>query len=132
MKTQVVVLLLIAAFLSRDVNAQIRIPCATNESLTTRTCCPVPDPNTFEDAGPCGVNLGRGSCDPIAIPDSEFDANQKDVRMKGPIQYFNRTCVCEGRLTSADTTVESAATHTTTEPQNARRRPFIPAYQSVI
>ena len=102
MKMQVAVFLLIAAFLTRDVNAQIPIPCATIESLTARRCCPVPDPNTIDDAGPCGVNLGRGSCELIAIPDSDFDAKQTDVRMKWPIQYFNSTCVCNERYGGYD------------------------------
>ena len=101
-KMRVAVLLLIAAFLSGDANAQIPIPCANLESLTTRTCCPVPDSSTFEDAGPCGVNLGRGSCQPTAIPDSDFDPAQTDVRMKWPIQYFNSTCVCNERFGGYD------------------------------
>ena len=85
-------LLLIAALrLATDVDAIIPLPCANDESLASRTCCPVP---VFdEDAGPCGVNLGRGSCQAIAIPETDFDPNEADVRVNWPIQYFNTTCI---------------------------------------
>ena len=103
MRVQVAVLL-ISAFLTGDVNAQIPIPCATKESLSARTCCPVPDSNMFEHAGPCGSNLSppRGSCELIAIPDSEFDPDRTDVRMKWPIQYFKKACVCNERFGGYD------------------------------
>ena len=94
--------LCIAVLVSVEVDATIPLPCATAESLTARTCCPVPNPTVFPDAGPCGGNLGRGSCEAIAIPNSEFDPNQTDVRMKWPIQYFNSTCVCEERFGGVD------------------------------
>ena len=94
--------LLVVVFIAYNVDAQIPIPCANVESLTARLCCPVPDPNTFENAGPCGVNFGRGSCQPIAIPDSEFNPAETDVRLKWPIQYFNSTCVCAERFGGYD------------------------------
>ena len=87
---------------SQQLDAQIPIPCATLESLTARTCCPVPDPSTFEDAGPCGVNLGRGSCEPITVPDSYFNGAETDIRINWPIQYFNSTCVCAERFGGYD------------------------------
>ena len=93
------VFLLVYVFI---VDAQIPIPRANVESLTARLCCPVPDPNTFENAGPCGANLGRGSCQPIAIPDSEFNPAETDVRLNWPIQYFNSTCVCAERFGGYD------------------------------
>ena len=45
------------------------------EVIKEKVCCPVPDPNTFENGGPWGVNLGRGSCQPqpIATLDSAFN-----------------------------------------------------------
>ena len=75
------------------------IPCANLDSLTSRSCCPSPD---LPGAGPCGVNLGRGSCRPVAIPDSLFDPGQTDVRRHWPIQYFNSTCVCGERFGGFD------------------------------
>ena len=94
-------LLLIAVLrLATDVDAIIPLPCANDESLASRTCCPVP---VFdEDAGPCGVNLGRGSCQAIAIPETDFDPNEVDVRVNWPIQYFNTTCVCGERYGGYD------------------------------
>ena len=103
MRVRKVQMELLVAFLAVVVSvakAQIPIPCATLESLTARTCCPVPD--KLENAGPCGVSLGRGSCQPIAIPDSEFDSEETDVRMKWPIQYFNSTCACAERYGGVD------------------------------
>ena len=91
-----------AALLLVTVDGQIPLPCANLESLETRTCCPVPDPDAFPYAGPCGVFLGRGSCKEIAIPDSEFDPERKDVRWKWPIQYFNSTCVCNKQYGGVD------------------------------
>ena len=93
--------LLVAVFVTRYVCAQIPIPCANTESLGTRTCCPVPNDLT-ENAGPCGVNLNRGSCKNIAIPDSKFDPSETDARKNWPIQYFNMTCVCAERFGGVD------------------------------
>ena len=83
-------ILTVAGFLAVKVNAIIPLPCANVESLGSRTCCPVPD----SGAGQCGVNLGRGSCEPISIPESEFVSSETDIRKKWPIQYFNSTCKC--------------------------------------
>ena len=92
--------ILFAVFLAVNVRAIIPLPCADRiDSFATRTCCPVPD---LPDAGPCGANLGRGSCRPVAVPDSKFDAEQKDVRVNWPIQYFNSTCVCNERFGGVD------------------------------
>ena len=91
--------LLVSVLVSLVVEAQIPLQCANIESLTARVCCPVPD---ISDAGPCGVDLGRGSCRPVAIPDSEFDPDQTDVRVNWPIQYFNSTCVCGERFGGVD------------------------------
>ena len=93
--------LLVAVLVTRYVDAQIPIPCANIESLRARACCPVPN-NLAENAGPCGVNLGRGSCQAIAIPDSKFDASETDARKNWPIQYFNMTCVCAERFGGVD------------------------------
>ena len=90
---------LVLVLVSLVVEAQIPLQCANIETLTSRTCCPVPD---LPDAGPCGANLGRGSCRPVAVPDSKFDAEQKDVRVNWPIQYFNSTCVCGERFGGVD------------------------------
>ena len=95
-KAAVIVILLC---LVADVRAIIPIPCANLDSLTSRSCCPSPD---LPGAGPCGVNLGRGSCRPVAIPDSLFDQGQTDVRRHWPIQYFNSTCVCGERFGGFD------------------------------
>ena len=91
------------------VNAIIPIPCATVASLTARECCPAPTPllgldDAFANPGPCGANFDppRGSCQPINIPESEYDSTEKDVRKKWPVQYFNRTCVCAVRFGGVD------------------------------
>ena len=52
-----------------------------------------------EDAGQCGSNRGRGSCQAIEIPESDFD---QDVRVKWPTQYFSHTCVCGERYGGYD------------------------------
>ena len=75
-------ILIFAGFLAVKVNAIIPLPCANVESFESRTCCPVPD---LSGAGECGVNLGRGSCEPISIPESEFVASETDIRKKWPI-----------------------------------------------
>ena len=83
-------------------NAIIPIPCANVASLTARECCPVP-PN-LPNAGQCGASLQepRGRCQPIKIPESEYNSTEKDVRKKWPIQYFNSTCVCHERFGGFD------------------------------
>ena len=95
----VATLIFVAAFVAQCayVDAQIPIPCATVESLRARRCCPTPNSTLFPNAGRCGANLTipRGSCQPIAISDSKFNAEETDERMNWPIQYFNSTCVCE-------------------------------------
>ena len=92
--------LLVLVLVSLVAKAQIPLQCANIESLTARTCCPVP--GDLLDAGPCGVNLGRGSCQPVAVPDSKFDAEQTDACANWPIQYFNSTCVCSERFGGVD------------------------------
>ena len=67
-----------------------------------RTCCPVPVFDGVEDAGQCGSDLGRGSCQAIKIPESDFSRAQPDVRVKWPIQYFSYTCVCGERYGGYD------------------------------
>ena len=96
---------LIAVFLAQYayVDAQIPIPCAEPESLTARECCPIPA--KFSDAGPCGSNLNppRGSCRSINISESEFNPTTgADVRVKWPIQYFNKICVCDEKYGGFD------------------------------
>ena len=98
-------MLFLAVFLAAmvGVNAIIPEPCANMDDLTARKCCPTPDyldPN----AGPCGAHLKvpRGSCEPIAIPESEYNSTETDVRKKWPIQYFNTTCFCNERFGGVD------------------------------
>ena len=86
-------LLWLILFTSLVAEAQIPIQCANLESLQSRSCCPTPA--GLPGAGPCGAGLGRGSCRPVAVPDSQFDPHQTDVRVRWPIQYFNSTCACE-------------------------------------
>ena len=91
--------LIFAGFLAVKVNAIIPLPCANVESLGSRTCCPVPDQ---PGAGPCGANHSRGSCEPISISESEFVPSETDIRKKWPIQYFNKTCKCNGNYGGFD------------------------------
>ena len=92
-------LLFFAAFLAVDVDAIIPLPCATPESLQNRTCCPIPN---LAGAGPCGVNLGRGSCEPVSVPESNFDPSERDVRKNWPIQYFDKVCKCNEKYGGFD------------------------------
>ena len=87
----VVVSIFLALFLAAEVAAIIPLPCANLESLTNRTCCPTPD---IPGAGPCGENLGRGSCELVSVSSDLYDASERDVRKNWPIQYFERACVC--------------------------------------
>ena len=59
--------------------------------MTARECCPTPAVLGEADPGPCGVNIGRGSCQPLANGSSKFTG---DVRENWPFNYFNMTCVC--------------------------------------
>ena len=93
------IVLFVAAFLAVSVNGIIPLPCANSEKFESRTCCPVPD---FVDAGPCGVDLGRGSCEPISINESEFNILETDIRKNWPIQYFNMTCKCNEKYGGFD------------------------------
>ena len=83
--------------------ATIPKSCANIDDLAARRCCPIPE-HLGSNAGPCGANLdvSRGSCEPIAIPESEYNSNVTDVRKKWPIQYFNMTCVCNERFGGVD------------------------------
>ena len=83
------------------ISAIIPMPCANRGSLESRTCCPTPD-KISDSAGPCGANLNRGRCVSIAIPESEFNAQQTDVRKNWPIQYFQRVCVCNANFAGFD------------------------------
>ena len=82
---------LLAVQLAHLTDAQIPKPCAGIDQMTARECCPTPTVLGEADPGPCGVNIGRGSCQPIANLNKEF-AN--DVRENWPLNYFNMTCVC--------------------------------------
>ena len=95
----VVVLVLAVFHAAIEVGAIIPVPCATTESLTSRTCCPVP---SIPGATQCGANLKRGSCQQITIPESEYSGTESDVRKRWPVQYFNRTCVCNERYGGFD------------------------------
>ena len=92
--------LLLLICVSLVAEAQIPIQCANLESLQSRSCCPTPA--GLPGAGPCGAGLGRGSCRPVAVPDSQFDPHQTDVRVRWPIQYFNSTCACSERFGGVD------------------------------
>ena len=84
----------------KKARAIVPIQCANLESLQSRSCCPTPA--GLPGAGPCGAGLGRGSCRPVAVPDSQFDPHQTDVRVRWPIQYFNSTCACSERFGGVD------------------------------
>ena len=93
--------LVVAVLVTRYVGAQIPVPCANIKSLEARKCCPIPD-NLGENAGPCGANLGRGSCEKVNNSDLQFDASETDVRKNWPIQYFNMACNCSERFGGVD------------------------------
>jgi len=89
----------LALSLGQKTDAQIPIPCATFDALTERKCCLTPTSAGENDPGPCGVNVGRGSCQKVSIANSTFT---DDVRINWPIGYFNRTCVCSERFGGYD------------------------------
>jgi len=90
---------LLAVQLAHLTHAQIPKPCAGIDEMTARKCCPTPAVLGEADLGPCGVNIGRGSCQPIANLNTEF-AN--DVRENWPFNYFNMTCVCAEQFGGCD------------------------------
>ena len=92
----VVVLVLAVFHAAIEVGAIIPLPCATTESLSSRTCCPTPN---ITGATQCGANLGRGSCQAVLLA---RDGNETDVRKNWPVQYFQRTCVCNERYGGYD------------------------------
>ena len=93
--------LLTVCVLRQGVDAQIPKPCVGNLTARTFTCCPIPA--EFENAGPCGANLDppRGSCDLIPTYYT-FNETETDVRIHWPVQYFNRTCMCNERFGGFD------------------------------
>ena len=97
---------LFAVQLAHLTDAQIPKPCAGIDEMTARKCCPTPAVLGETDPGPCGVNIGRGSCQEIANLNSEF-AN--DVRENWPFNYFNMTCVCAEQFGDYDCSVCSFA-----------------------
>ena len=90
---------LLAVQLVHLTDAQIPKPCAGMDEMTARECCPTPAALGEADPGPCGVNIGRGSCQPIANLNTEF---ADDVRENWPFNYFNMTCVCEEQFGGYD------------------------------
>ena len=99
MQPALLFLVLLRAFL--EVNAIIPLPCANSKSLINRECCPVPT-NLGRNSGPCGANLGRGSCEDIIIRESASEMGEKDVRVNWPIQYFTKACKCKERFGGYD------------------------------
>ena len=93
------VILFVVAFLTA-VRAIIPMPCANFWNLTNRECCPVPD--IGGNPGLCGVNFGRGSCEPVSIPESDFNSSETDIRKKWPIQYFSSVCKCNEKYGGFD------------------------------
>ena len=91
-------IVLLALSLAQKAHSQIPIPCAGTAEMTARKCCPIPEGT---DPGPCGVNNGRGSCT-VAIPDDENLSFTNDARDNWPYQYFDQTCVCEGKYGGYD------------------------------
>ena len=81
-----------------EVTAIIPMPCAKLTSLNARECCPVPS-QLGGNPGPCGINLGRGSCGEITVP---YNPAETDVRANWPIQYFSRACKCNERFGGYD------------------------------
>ena len=116
----VVVLVLAVFHAATEVGAIIPLPCATTESLSSRTCCPTPN---ITGATQCGANLGRGSCQAVLL---SRDGNETDVSLCST--FKERACATSD---TEGTTAESAATGTTTEP-TARKRPSASADRSVI
>ena len=93
--------ILAASVLNQGVDAQIPKPCVGNLTARTFTCCPTP--TEFENAGPCGANLDppRGSCELVATYYT-FNETEADVRIHWPVQFFNRTCLCNERFGGFD------------------------------
>ena len=88
---------LLALLLAQKADSQIPIPCAGIDELTARECCPTPTKGT--NPGPCGVNNGRGSCEPIISVERSFTG---DARDNWPYHYFDKTCVCVGKFGGYD------------------------------
>ena len=87
--------LISAVLLAQYVAGQIPKPCANAECLSARSCCPTPEIENVQDAGPCGEKLNRGVCRWVGIPEVKFNnTDGADIRENWPIQYFNRTCSC--------------------------------------
>ena len=78
------------------VQAQIPKDCATTQSLTSRTCCPVPKGAST----PCGSN---GACRPVSsYCYTQYRDNSNDPRLNWPSYFFNRTCQCNGNYGGYD------------------------------
>ena len=80
------------------VQAQIPKDCATTESLTSRTCCPIPT----GASNACGNNLGRGECRLVSPYCYAQYPNNGDPRLNWPSYFFNRTCHCNGNYAGYD------------------------------
>ena len=91
-------LLLLVIESYRLVEAQIPRVCATTESLTSRTCCPIP---TGASAA-CGNDLGRGECRLVSPYCYTQYPNNGDPRLNWPSYFFNRTCRCNGNYAGYD------------------------------
>ena len=98
------VLFLGVIFLLHPVLGQIPLACVTEESLQSRTCCPM------YDGAVCGGTL-RGMCDNIHANDiyhTNYDSTQlqqtnsnasnayNDARFNWPTGFFDSVCVCIG------------------------------------
>jgi len=91
------IIVLLALSLASRADAQIPKRCANFANLTARECCPTPNVTNEADPGPCGVNIGRGSCQQIG--NYQFT---DDVRQNWPLGYFDRVCVCSDRFGGYD------------------------------
>lgn len=81
-----------ALLLPLSTHSQIPASCADRNSISTKTCCPVPQITGVSDPGPCGKNLGRGECRLIDEAEDLSDSTT-DVRRNWP-HFFTRVCNC--------------------------------------
>lgn len=75
--------------------AQIPKPCANEDIISSKECCPIPLA-LGSNAGSCGKNLSppRGACVDIQQRHYRDSVNNSDPRQNWPFFYFNRTCNC--------------------------------------
>lgn len=93
----VVIFVVVIGILQGNVRALIPITCADPASIRNKECCPTSDPN----AGPCGVNIGRGNCENVDRP-IQNTATERFVRDNWPQSLFMRVCKCNGNYGGFD------------------------------